>query len=929
MTPAPRTDTERAAALHARLRSLEEENARLLEEQRSRLQETKALAGIGRLLSERLDPDVVGERIAESLRSLLGGRSAVVYRLDADAGQLLAMAVSQEATAPTAGWRPVRDLRSGAVGLTTRERRTITSPDVLVDARIEISPDLHAHIEQGVDRALLAVPLLTQDRLIGVLAVRHVTGTVFDARAVQLAEALADQAALALEHARLFADEERRRREAEVLADLARTIGAAPELATVLQRVAEAAQELCGCDGAVIGLRVPESDAVLLRYWTAPWYTESTRVRVEPGKGLGGLALAERRPMRTDDYLHDPRLTRDYREQVVNLGIRAKMVVPILIEDRIEGLLYVDNRAARPFTDRDESVLVRLAAQAAIAIRNAQILADEQLARGTAERLVRALRESQERFQFVARATSDAVWDWDLVSDAVWWNEGVQTLFGYPPEEIGPDRAWWHDTMHPEDRERVTTDIRAAIDSGTEGWSAEYRFRRADGSYAHVFDRGYVLRDGDGRAARMIGAMMDVTQRKQLEEELRQAQKMEAVGRLAGGVAHDFNNLLTVITGRSVMLLGRLKADDPLRRSVEQIQKTADRAAALTRQLLAFSRKQVLQRKNLDLNSTVEEISAMLRRLIGEDIDLLLTLRPDAGRVNADPGQLEQVLMNLAVNARDAMPRGGTLGVETGRVELPPPPAHRPDALPAGPYAVLRVIDTGVGMDAATQARIFEPFFTTKEPGKGTGLGLSMVHGVVRQHGGEIRVRSVVGGGATFEIYLPQIEASAEAAGTTEVPARPATGHETILVAEDEDDVRALAREILERQGYTVLEAADGAQALQVYEKEGERIDLNLTDVVMPRMSGRELVDRVRATRATMPVLYMSGYTEDAILRHGVRDASMLLLGKPFAPADLVGKVREVLDRPRGATRPDSVKPVHDCSGLAQPPTSGSPTRAQ
>jgi len=906
------TGTQDASALHARLRALEEENTRLIEEQWTRLQETKALTGISRLLSERLDPDVVGERIADSLRSLLGGRSAVVYRLDTDSSQLLAMAVSQEVSAPTAGWRPVRDLAAGAVGLALREGRTIASPDVLADPRVEIPPDLRAHVESRVDRALLAVPLLTQNRLIGVLAMRDATGTVFDARAVQLAEALADQAALTLEHARLFAEEERRRREAEVLADLTRTIGAAPELATVLQRVTEAAQELCRSDGAVIGLRILGSDAVLLRYWTSAWYGELVGTRVEPGQGLGGLVLAERGPRRTSDYLRDGRLTSHYAERIRRLGIRAQMAVPILIDDRVEGLLYVDNRSARSFTDHEESVLVRLAAHAAIAIRNAQVFAAEQLARGTAERLVRALRESQERFQFVARATNDAVWDRDLLSQALWWNEGIQTLFGYTPEQIGPDVSWWYEHTHPEDRDRVVTAIDAAIDRGAESWSAEYRYQRADGSYALVFDRGYVLRDGDGRATRMIGAMMDVTQRKQLEDELRQAQKMEAVGRLAGGVAHDFNNLLTVITGRSVLLLGRLKADDPMRRSVEQIQKTADRAAALTRQLLAFSRKQVLQRKNLDLNGTVEEISAMLRRLIGEDVDLLLTLGPDAGRVNADPGQLEQVLMNLAVNARDAMPAGGTLGVETGRVRLEAAP-DRPDALPPGLYAVLRVMDTGTGMDAATQARIFEPFFTTKEPGKGTGLGLSMVHGVVRQHGGEIRVRSVVGGGTTFEIYLPQIEASPEAAGTSEAAVRPATGSETILLAEDEGDVRALAREVLERQGYTVLEAGDGAQALQVYEKERERIDLILTDVVMPRMSGRELVDRVRATKPAMPVLYMSGYTEDAILRHGVRDASMLLLGKPFTPGDLVLKIREVLDR-----------------ALAQPPrASGSPTSAQ
>jgi PAS domain S-box-containing protein len=473
-------------------------------------------------------------------------------------------------------------------------------------------------------------------------------------------------------------------------------------------------------------------------------------------------------------------------------------------------------------------------------------------------------------------------------------------LFGYTPEQVGPDITWWYEAIHPDDRERVKSNINAAVERGAESWSAEYRCRRADGSYASVFDRGYVLHDGDGRPTRMIGAMMDITQRLELEEELRQAQKMEAVGRLAGGVAHDFNNLLTIITGRTHLVLGRLKGDDPVRRSVEVIQKTADRAAALTRQLLAFSRKQVLQRKVLDLNTMVADVSTMLRRLIGEDVDLLLTPGPGAGRVNADPAQLEQALMNLAVNARDAMPGGGTLGLETDQVRLGAAPPDRPDTLPPGPYAVLRVMDTGTGMDAATQARIFEPFFTTKEPGKGTGLGLSMVHGIVRQHGGAIHVRSVVGGGTTFEIFLPQVETAADTGGADDTAAPlPATGQETILLVEDESDVRALAREVLERQGYTVLEANDGAQAVAVYEKEGARIDLILTDVVMPRMSGREMVDRVRATRPDMRVLYMSGYTGDAIVRHGVLDASMLLLGKPFTPVALIAKVREVLDRPR------------------------------
>ena len=336
-------DTQEADALRARLRRLEEENARLLERERTRLEETRALAGIGRLLSERLEPDVVGLRIAESLRSLLAAGSAVVYRLDVASQSLMALAVSRTSD-PSVGWRATREPGSGAVGLAIRERRTITTPDVLADPRIETSAGLRQHLEQAPDRAILAVPLLTQDRLIGVLAVRNATGSVFDARAVQMAEALADQAALTLEHARLFADEEHRRREAEILADLARTIGGTLDLPTVLRRVTEAAQELCRSDGAVIGLRVPGSDTVRLRYWTAPWYDTLADASVEPGQGLGGLVLAERRPLRTSDYLRDPRITDRYQERIRRFGVHAQMAVPVLIDDRVEGLLYVDNR---------------------------------------------------------------------------------------------------------------------------------------------------------------------------------------------------------------------------------------------------------------------------------------------------------------------------------------------------------------------------------------------------------------------------------------------------------------------------------------------------------------------------------------------------------------------------------------------------------
>jgi signal transduction histidine kinase/CheY-like chemotaxis protein len=386
------------------------------------------------------------------------------------------------------------------------------------------------------------------------------------------------------------------------------------------------------------------------------------------------------------------------------------------------------------------------------------------------------------------------------------------------------------------------------------------------------------------------------TELSQTQEQLTQAQKMEAVGRLAGGVAHDFNNLLMVIIGRTALLLEALGAEDPTRRPIELIQKTANRAADLTRQLLAFSRKQVLQPVVLDLNGVVGNIGEMLKRLIGEDIVLVTILDPALGRVKADPGQIEQVIMNLAVNARDAMPQGGRLTLETASVELDAVYAsQRVEARP-GPHVMLALSDTGIGMDSETQARIFEPFFTTKGPGKGTGLGLATVYGIVKQSGGNIWVYSEPGQGTTFKIYLPRVDEPVESAEGAIAPARPLQGMETILLVEDEEAVRELARDVLRARGYTVLEARHGGDALKVCEQHRGPIHAMLTDVVMPRMSGRELAERLAVLHPEMKVLYMSGYTDNAVVHHGVLDPGTVFLQKPFAPAVLVRKLREVLD---------------------------------
>ena len=393
-----------------------------------------------------------------------------------------------------------------------------------------------------------------------------------------------------------------------------------------------------------------------------------------------------------------------------------------------------------------------------------------------------------------------------------------------------------------------------------------------------------------------VGVQTDVTERRKLEEQFRQSQKMEAVGQLAGGVAHDFNNLLTVITGYSEILLGNFRPNDPLYGFIEQIRKAGERAATLTRQLLAFSRKQMLVPIVLDLNSLVAEIEKMLSRLIGEDISLKFAAAKNLWKVKVDPGQMEQVVMNLVVNARDAMPQGGKLTIETANIELDEAFAASHPEVSAGKYVMLAVADTGIGMNEAIRARIFEPFFTTKGPEKGTGLGLATVYGIVKQSGGRIDVYSEPGLGTTFKVYLPRAVEELTKSKLEITKPTPSSGHETILLVEDEEGVRTLARVILSRSGYKILEAKNGGEALLICQSHQGPIEIMVTDVVMPNMSGHQLAQHVRPLRPEMKVLYLSGYTDDAIVRHGIIDSDMPFLQKPFTAEGLSRKVREVLD---------------------------------
>jgi two-component system, cell cycle sensor histidine kinase and response regulator CckA len=612
-----------------------------------------------------------------------------------------------------------------------------------------------------------------------------------------------------------------------------------------------------------------------------------------------------------------------------------------------------------------------------------------------------ALRASEERYRLLAHASKEVVWDWDLVTNQVTWDEGTGPLLDYQRAELGDTADWWYDRLHPDDRERVVASLDAAIGQGDTVWSEEYRLRRADGSYAVVEDRAHIvhdetlapvrainamsevgegkggqrrlrqvldalpsgvwlvdnqgqvvlqnaanhqiwgpadqallgglaaralasgegsvseevtidsadgnsktivnsavtIHDADGQVVGAVNVSEDITEKRAHEkaslrqqEQERQADKMNAIGRLAGGIAHDFNNLLTGILSYSELVLQELRPSDPLRADIEQIGHAGQRAAGLTRQLLAFSRRLVLQPRVVSLNGLVTQLEPMLGRLLGADVTLDSLLDPSAGNVMVDPSQMEQVLVNLIMNAREAMPRGGRVAISTTNTDH-----EGDDAIKAGSYVALSVKDTGSGIDPATRAHIFEPFFTTKHGSSGTGLGLATVYGIVEQSGGHILVDSAPGEGAEFTIYLPLYAGSEPAIAVAE-RVSPQGGSETLLLVEDEATVRESVRRLLEWHGYRVLEAGNGSEALRIYEENPAAIDLVLTDLVMPEMGGHELVELLRVHNPALRVVFMSGYSEKNIANNGSMPPGTGFVEKPFTVETLMRRVREVLD---------------------------------
>jgi len=520
-----------------------------------------------------------------------------------------------------------------------------------------------------------------------------------------------------------------------------------------------------------------------------------------------------------------------------------------------------------------------------------------------------ALAESEKKFQQFYDEAPVGYHELDTKGRITRINRQELQMLGYQAGEMLGKPVW--DFFEEEETTRKVILARLGGDVSFHN-TFERTYRRKDGSTLPVLVEDRIIRDKSGQITGIRSTVEDITERRRTEEalrkseeQLRQWQRVEAIGRLAGGVAHDFNNLLMTIKGCSELLLGAFDRRDPRREEVEEILKAADRATSLTRQLLAFGRRQVLQPQVLDLNAVVLNMDKMLRRLIGEDIQLITSLDPELWSIKVDPGMIEQVVMNLAVNARDAMPSGGKLTIETNNVVHDEEYAKRHVSVQAGYYVMLAISDTGCGMDKETQSHLFEPFFTTKETGKGSGLGLSTVYGIIKQSGGNIWAYSEPGLGTTFKIYMPRVDRAAKVyrpSQKTKEAGAPG-GTETILLVEDEESVRSMVSKILTNKGYTVLEARQGNEAMDICERYEGSIHLMVTDVIMPQMSGRELAGRLSALRPEMRVLYMSGYPDNTIVHHGVLEPGTAFLQKPFTINALELKVREVLDAARHGGR--------------------------
>jgi PAS domain S-box-containing protein len=813
-------------------------------------QENAIMAEIGRIITSTLNIEEVYERFSEEVLKLIPF-DRITVNLHNPKDNTITITYSTGVDVQYRGSGDTIPFVGSAAGECIRTRSSLLLQADQIDKVVSQFPMLLPTFQSGV-QSLLFVPLISKDQVIGALFLRASKINKYTEEDLRLAERVANQIAGAIANAQLFT-QQKQAEEALLKSQqmLKKTFASLREAVFII-----------------------DADTVKI-------------IDCNPAASeMFGYSLEEMKG-RTTTFLHvDEVALAEFRRHLYP-AIKEKgfLFLPNFRMKRKDGTIFYTEHSVMSLEDQQDN---RIGWVSVVRDITKYKQAEE------------ALRNSEERFRQLFNYAPMAYHEFDTEGRITRVNKTELEMLGYAEEEMLGRHVW---DFHTETVwiEALKKRLKGELPVGQ---VLERTIRRKDGTTFPALIHERFIKDDEGKNIGIRSTIQDITELKQtekrmntLQEQLRQSQKMEAIGRLAGGIAHDFNNLLTVIKGYSQLSFSELKEGDPLKGNLDEIQKATQRASELTRQLLAFSRRQILEFMVFDLNTILRDLDKMLHRIIGEDIELVYLLSDNLGKIKTDPGQIEQVILNLAINARDAMPSGGKMTIETANVFLDESYTHSHAEVKPGPYVMLSITDTGCGMLPEVKEHVFEPFFTTKEKGIGTGLGLSTVYGIVKQSGGDIWFYSEQGMGTTFKIYLPNIDEISTELKEKEMEGELPNGNETILVVEDELSVRDLATRILERQGYELLEASNGNEALRlVREHVGEKIDLLLTDVVMPGMSGSELADRLRASHAEARILYMSGYTNNSVVHQGMLEPGIFFLQKPFSPEALARKVREVLD---------------------------------